>query len=110
MASCASCAPGRYNQLTVTITPYLQEQIKVIIIGIPPHPSPSLSIPCRLFITRKIQENHQTVRVYYCKFRKIIRPCVYYCSTCYKAVRVGGGEYWRTCATRDDEPDEACVD
>jgi hypothetical protein len=31
--------------------------------------------------------------------------CVYYCSTYYKAVRVGGGgEQWRTCATRDYEP------
>ena len=30
--------------------------------------------------------------------------CVYYCSTYYKAVRVGGGGQWRTCATRDDEP------
>ena len=30
----------------------------------------------------------------------------------YKAVRVGGGGEWRTCAMRDDEPDraEACVD
>jgi hypothetical protein len=25
--------------------------------------------------------------------------CVYYCSTYYKAVRVGGGGQWRTCAT-----------
>ena len=30
--------------------------------------------------------------------------CVYYCSTYYKAVRVGGGGQWRTCDTRDDEP------
>ena len=30
--------------------------------------------------------------------------CVYYCSTFDKAVRVGGGGEWRTCATRDDEP------
>ncbi len=31
--------------------------------------------------------------------------CVfYYCRTYYKAVRVGGGGEWRTCATRDDEP------
>jgi hypothetical protein len=31
--------------------------------------------------------------------------CVYYCSTYYKAVRVGGGGgQWRTCATRDYEP------
>jgi len=31
--------------------------------------------------------------------------CVlYYCRTYYKAVRVGGGGDWRTCATRDDEP------
>jgi hypothetical protein len=29
---------------------------------------------------------------------------VYYCSTYYKAVRVGGGGEWRTCAARDDEP------
>ncbi len=34
--------------------------------------------------------------------------CVfYYCRTYYKAVRVGGGGEWRTCAMRDDE---ACVD
>jgi len=30
--------------------------------------------------------------------------CVYYCRTCYKAVRGGGGGEWRTCAMRDDEP------
>ena len=30
--------------------------------------------------------------------------CVYYCSTYYKAVRVGGGGEWRTCVMRDDEP------
>ena len=30
--------------------------------------------------------------------------CVfYYCRTYYKAVRVGGGGEWRTCAMRDDE-------
>jgi hypothetical protein len=28
--------------------------------------------------------------------------CVYYCSTCYKAVRVGGGGQWRTCGTREE--------
>jgi hypothetical protein len=28
----------------------------------------------------------------------------YYCRTYYKAVRVGGGGEWRTCAMRDDEP------
>jgi len=33
------------------------------------------------------------------------RVCVlYYCRTYYKAVRVGGGGEWRTCAMRDDEP------
>ncbi len=35
------------------------------------------------------------------------RYCVcvfYYCRTYYKAVRVGGGGEWRTCAMRDDEP------
>jgi hypothetical protein len=37
-------------------------------------------------------------------FRVPDRVCVYYCSTYYKAVRVGGGGWWRTCATRDDEP------
>jgi hypothetical protein len=30
--------------------------------------------------------------------------CIYYCSTYFKAVRVGGGGQWRTCATRDAEP------
>jgi len=31
--------------------------------------------------------------------------CVFYdCRTYYKAVRVGGGGEWRTCAMRDDEP------
>jgi hypothetical protein len=31
--------------------------------------------------------------------------CVfYYCRTYCKAVRVGGGGEWRTCAMRDDEP------
>ena len=40
---------------------------------------------------------------------KIDRVCVfmcvfYYCRTYYKAVRVGGGGEWRTCAMRDDEP------
>ena len=29
---------------------------------------------------------------------------LYYCRTYYKAVRVGGGGGWRTCAMRDDEP------
>ena len=34
-----------------------------------------------------------------------INVCVfYYCRTYYKAVRVGGGGEWRTCAMRDDEP------
>jgi hypothetical protein len=34
-----------------------------------------------------------------------VRVCVfYYCRTYYKAVRVGGGGEWRTCAMRDDEP------
>ena len=33
------------------------------------------------------------------------RTCAfYYCRTYYKAVRVGGGGEWRTCAMRDDEP------
>jgi hypothetical protein len=33
-----------------------------------------------------------------------VRLCVfYYCRTYYKAVRVGGGGEWRTCAMRDDE-------
>jgi hypothetical protein len=33
------------------------------------------------------------------------RLCMfYYCRTYYKAVRVGGGGEWRTCAMRDDEP------
>jgi len=36
-----------------------------------------------------------------------VKVCVfYYCRTYYKAVRVGGGGEWRTCAMRD----EACVD
>ena len=30
--------------------------------------------------------------------------CVYYCRTYYKAVRVGEGGWWRTCAMRYDEP------
>jgi hypothetical protein len=37
----------------------------------------------------------------------IMSLCVYvfyYCRTYYKAVRVGGGGEWRTCAMRDDEP------
>jgi hypothetical protein len=35
----------------------------------------------------------------------VISMCVfYYCRTYYKAVRVGGGGEWRTCAMRDDEP------
>ena len=34
-----------------------------------------------------------------------VTVCVfYYCRTYYKAVRVGGGGEWRTCAMRDDEP------
>ena len=34
-----------------------------------------------------------------------ITACVfYYCRTYYKAVRVGGGGEWRTCAMRDGEP------
>ena len=31
----------------------------------------------------------------------ITHVCDYYCSTFDKAVRVGGGGEWRTCATRD---------
>ena len=35
----------------------------------------------------------------------VVCVCVfYYCRTYYKAVRVGGGGEWRTCAMRDDEP------
>ena len=35
----------------------------------------------------------------------LVCVCVfYYCRTYYKAVRVGGGGEWRTCAMRDDEP------
>ena len=35
----------------------------------------------------------------------VFTVCVfYYCRTYYKAVRVGGGGEWRTCAMRDDEP------
>jgi len=57
-------------------------------------------------------------RTYY----KAVRVCVYYCSVCvycvcvfyycrtyYKAVRVGGGGEWRTCAMRDDEPRPVCM-
>jgi hypothetical protein len=33
-----------------------------------------------------------------------VRCVFYYCRTYYKAVRVGGGGEWRTCAMRDDEP------
>ena len=37
--------------------------------------------------------------------RPLCGVCVfYYCRTYYKAVRVGGGGEWRTCAIRDDEP------
>jgi hypothetical protein len=41
------------------------------------------------------------------RHRDVCSPCVcvfYYCRTYYKAVRVGGGGEWRTCAMRDDEP------
>ena len=54
--------------------------------------------PANLFmVSHKI--DHKLVCVfYYC-------VCVfYYCRTYYKAVRVGGGGEWRTCAMRDDEP------
>ncbi len=38
-------------------------------------------------------------------YRYFAYVCVfYYCRTYYKAVRVGGGGEWRTCAMRDDEP------
>jgi hypothetical protein len=34
-----------------------------------------------------------------------LRECLfYYCRTYYKAVRVGGGGEWRTCAMRDECP------
>ena len=39
---------------------------------------------------------------------KLVVVCVYYCSPYYKAVRVGEGGWWRTCATRDDEPSPVC--
>ena len=35
---------------------------------------------------------------------EIVLCVFYYCRTYYKAVRVGGGGEWRTCAMRDDEP------
>jgi hypothetical protein len=38
-------------------------------------------------------------------FTRSTQVCVfYYCRTFYKAVRVGGGGEWRTCAMREDEP------
>jgi len=40
--------------------------------------------------------HHALVNAWVCVF--------YYCRTYYKAVRVGGGGEWRTCAMRDDEP------
>ncbi len=40
----------------------------------------------------------------YCEPRLLIVRVFYYCRTYYKAVRVGGGGEWRTCAMRDDEP------
>ena len=40
--------------------------------------------------------SHQDCQCFRCVF--------YYCRTYYKAVRVGGGGEWRTCAMRDDEP------
>jgi hypothetical protein len=41
----------------------------------------------------------------YFDFGDVQRVCVfYYRRTYYKAVRVGGGGEWRTCAMRDDEP------
>jgi hypothetical protein len=40
-----------------------------------------------------------------CLIRIPYGVCVfYYCRTYYKAVHVGGGGEWRTCAMRDDEP------
>ncbi len=38
-----------------------------------------------------------------CVCESVGEMCVY-CRTYYKAVRVGGGGEWRTCAMRDDEP------
>jgi hypothetical protein len=44
------------------------------------------------------RDAHPLIRQYVC-------VCVFsYCRTYYKAVRVGGGGEWRTCAMRDDEP------
>ena len=42
--------------------------------------------------------------VYYCSVSTYYVCVFYYCRTYYKAVRVGGGGEWRTCAMRDDEP------
>ncbi len=45
-----------------------------------------------------------SVRGHYHASLCVITGVFYYCRTYYKAVRVGGGGEWRTCAMRDDEP------
>ena len=53
---------------------------------------------------RALERLDATAQVNDCVNLLRYRVCVfYYCRTYYKAVRVGGGGEWRTCAMRDDE-------
>ena len=47
---------------------------------------------------------HNSVQLEFQRSHVSIVCVFYYCRTYYKAVRVGGGGEWRTCAMRDDEP------
>ncbi len=49
-------------------------------------------------------ERERALGVLYATALDILVCVFYYCRTYYKAVRVGGGGEWRTCAMRDDEP------
>ena len=50
-------------------------------------------------------EREEDTHAHFSSKKAVLFVCVfYYCRTYYKAVRVGGGGEWRTCAMRDDEP------
>ena len=48
-------------------------------------------------------EREEDTHAHFSSKKAVLFVCVfYYCRTYYKAVRVGGGGEWRTCAMRDN--------
>ncbi len=62
---------------------------------------PLLSLVLR---TEDVWQRHNHFFIEVCGALSLSVCVFYYCRTYYKAVRVGGGGEWRTCAMRDDEP------